>query len=144
MKNNKKKIIIIVPVVIIICLIATFICLKVFRDRNVLILENNKNEVQKENTVTVKVLENSYKVSIKEGGTIYDAMNDIKNIPENNFSFVAKEYSTLGVFVEEINGIKGENGKYWIYSVNGEEGNVSVSKYFIKNGDNILWEQKSL
>jgi len=97
-----------------------------------------KNNIQ----VVLNVLGKTYTTKLKEGATVYDAMSDIKNTKENNFSFISKEYSGLGIFVDEINGIKGVSGKYWVYSVNGKEASVSVSKYILKGGDNILWEQK--
>jgi hypothetical protein len=106
------------------------------------IKENNKSEIGKENVVTFTVRDKIYKVSISEGATVYDVMNILQNIKENNFSFISKEYSGLGTFIDEINGIKGVSGKYWVYSVNGEKASVSVSKYILKNGDNVLWEQK--
>lgn len=104
--------------------------------------ENNKSEISKEDTVTFTVLDKTYKVSIENRNNVYDVMNILQNNKENNFSFKAKDYADMGYFIEEINGIKGETGKYWIYSVNGKEASISVSKYILKNGDNILWEQK--
>jgi hypothetical protein len=103
---------------------------------------NNKSEISKENIATFAVQDKTYKVSINEGATVYDVMNILQNKKENNFSFVSKEYSGLGIFIDEINGVKGVSGKYWIYSVNGEKASISVSKYILKNGDNVLWEQK--
>jgi len=86
------------------------------------------------------ILNKKYETEVKEGETVYGAMKSIESVKENNFSFVAKEYSSLGVFVEEINGIKGENGKYWIYYVNDKEASVGVSNYKINNGDIISWK----
>jgi hypothetical protein len=47
----------------------------------------------------------------------------------------------MGIFIEEINGIRGDN-KYWIYSVNGIEASVGVSRFRLKSGDIISWELK--
>ena len=134
--------ILIVLLILISFLIGLSLCLNLYKAENEIAKENNKNEVGKENVVTLTVLDKIFKVSINEGGTVYDAMNILQNNKENNFSFVSKEYSGLGIFIDEINGIKGVSGKYWVYSVNGEKASISVSKYIIKNGDNVLWEQK--
>jgi hypothetical protein len=90
--------------------------------------------------VSLKVLNKTYDVNIKEGSTVYDAMNIAQSLVENNFSFKSKEYPSLGIFVGEINGKKGGEGGYWIYSVNGEEANVGVSNYKVNNGDIISWK----
>ena len=135
MKNNKKKIIIIFVALII--FVTGFLLLNT---KNPVTQTETQNNIQNI-TVSLNTSDKSYLVKVEEGVSVYDVMKSAQN---SGFSFIGKEYPSLGFFVEEINGTKGENGKYWIYSVNGEEGNVSVSKYFIKNGDNILWEQKSL
>lgn len=101
-------------------------------------LSENVKNIQ----VTLNVLDKTYTVNIKDGATVYDAMNSIQDAKENNFSFKAKEYSSLGIFIEEINGIKGIPGKYWIYYVNNIEASVGVSKYVLKSGDIISWKQK--
>lgn len=92
--------------------------------------------------VFLTVLGKTYSTEIKEGGTVYDLMKELQNKKENNFIFKYKEYPSLGVFIEEINGIKGGNGKYWIYYVNDTEASVGVSKYVLREGDSILWKQE--
>ncbi|MFA6999639.1 MAG: DUF4430 domain-containing protein [Candidatus Paceibacterota bacterium] len=92
--------------------------------------------------VSLIVLDKKYETEIKEGGTVYDAMRSIESVKENNFSFKIKEYVGLGIFVEGINGVMGELGKYWIYYVNDKEASVSVSKYVLKSGDIINWKRE--
>lgn len=98
--------------------------------------------IVKENTVTLDVLGNTYKVSIKNKDTVYDAMSNLANKKDSNFSFHSKNYSGLGNFIDEINGIKGTPGHYWIYYINNKKASVGVSKYFVKNGDTIKWNQE--
>jgi hypothetical protein len=69
-------------------------------------------------------------------------MNNLQNNKENNFSFETKEYPSLGIFVEGINGINETPGKYWIYYVNGKEASIGISKYILKSGDVIFWKQE--
>ncbi len=140
--TKKQNNFIIVIFILISFLIGLSFCFNVFKVKNTVMGDNNKSEINKGNAVTLTVLDKIYKVSIKEEATVYDVMNILQNNKENNFSFVSKEYSDLGIFIDEINGIKGVSGKYWVYSVNGKEASVSVSKYILKGGDNILWEQK--
>ncbi len=112
------------------------------REPERIILEKQPNkEIKKENTVVFKIQGKSYFVEIKDGDTVYDAMKNLQKDKINNFSFNYKEYSGLGIFVEEINGVGGD-GKYWIYTVNGNEASVGVSKFKLKSGDIINWELK--
>ena len=113
---------------------------------NISVINYNKEiktqiEIEKEKFVTLNVLDQTYKIEIKDGDTVYGAMQTLNN-STNNFSFEKKEYSSLGVFINEINGVKGKSGAYWIYYVNGKEAPVGVSKYILKSGDVITWKQE--
>lgn len=101
-------------------------------------LSENVKNIQ----VILNVLDKTHTVNIKDGATVYDTMNNVQSLKENNFSFHSKEYPSLGSFITEINGIKGTPGKYWIYYVNNIEASVGVSKYILKDGDSILWKQE--
>ena len=90
--------------------------------------------------VSLEVLDKKYDKEVNEGSTVFEVMQKIQK--ENNFSFKYKEYPSLGIFVDEINGLSESPGKYWIYYVNGEEASVGVSKKIIKSGDIISWKQK--
>lgn len=92
--------------------------------------------------VSLNVLDKTYTINIEDEATVYNMMKNLQSIKENNFSFKAKEYSGLGYFIDEINGIKGAPGKYWIYYVNNIEASVGVSKYILEDGDSILWKQE--
>lgn len=92
--------------------------------------------------VSLIVQEKRYETGVKKGETVYDAMKSIESVKENNFSFKTKEYPSLGIFVEGINEVMGESGKYWIYYVNDKEASVSVSKYVLKSGDIINWKRE--
>lgn len=80
-----------------------------------------------------------YEATVKPGDSAYDLMNELKN--ENKIDFQGKNYSGLGFFVEEINGIKNNPaGENWIYYVNGQPAQVGVSYYLIKENDVIEWK----
>ena len=89
--------------------------------------------------VSLTILDKSYDVSVKEGDTVFGMMNRLKS-ENNNFDFKYKEYPSLGVYINEINGIKEGNGKYWIYYVNGKEAEIGISKFKVSNGDIINWK----
>lgn len=97
---------------------------------------------QTDDFVTVNVLGENYQTDFVSGDTVFDIMNRIKAKKENAFDFKYKEYPSLGVFVNEINGIGSKDGKYWIYYVNGKEAEVGVSKYVLKESDIISWNQE--
>jgi hypothetical protein len=98
-------------------------------------------EFRREDTVIFKIQDKGFSTQIRNGDTVYDAMKNLQDNELNNFSFNYKEYKGMGIFIEEINGIRGDN-KYWIYSVNGIEASVGVSRFRLKSGDIISWELK--
>jgi len=111
-------------------------------NKQVLPIENSVVDIQQKNKVSIVVLEKKYSISFQEGDTVYQVMKNLSEQKENNFSFGFKEYPVLGIFVDEINGFKGEEGKYWIYYVNDKEASIGVSNYIIENGDIISWKLK--
>lgn len=47
----------------------------------------------------------------------------------------------MGVFVTEINGFEnGEDGKYWVYEVNGEKSPIAADKHSLVNNDSLVWK----
>lgn len=85
-----------------------------------------------------------YKTNVKTDSSAYDLMNELKN--QNKIDFQGKNYSDLGFFVEQINGLKNNPlGKNWVYYINGQPAQVGISNYKIKASDVIEWkyEKKS-
>ena len=78
-----------------------------------------------------------YEKEITGIANVYDFMNQLR--VERKIDFKEKDYLGMGKFITEINGIKNNNNKSWIYYVNGEEAQVGVSNYKIKVGDIISW-----
>ena len=74
------------------------------------------------------------------GTTVYRTMQDL--MAEGKIAFHATEYSGMGYFVDEIDGIKNDpkNGIYWIYYLNGQSAKVGVSLYSLKANDIITWK----
>lgn len=80
----------------------------------------------------------AYTANILAGDTVFEAMNQLSL--NGNFSFKAKNYSGLGYFVEEINGIKNADGFYWTLYINNKYSTVGVSQYKLMSGDSVWWK----
>ncbi|MDO8668341.1 MAG: DUF4430 domain-containing protein [bacterium] len=85
-----------------------------------------------------------YRIAMKPGSSVYDLMSTLKE--QNQIDFKSKDYSGLGFFIEEINGVKNNpGGMNWLYYINGKPAPVGISNYKLKNNDIIEWkyEKKS-
>jgi len=52
--------------------------------------------------------------------------------------------SSFGVMVLSINGLKATSTEFWLYSVNGQQLDVSADKYITHSGDKVTWEYKGM
>jgi len=96
------------------------------------------SSVTNEIPVNFLVGDKNYSLDVPIGSTAYDAMNILAS--STDFSFTTQLYPGLGYFIEEINGVKNQNGMYWTLYVNGAYSNVGVSDYKISFGDVIEWK----
>ena len=96
--------------------------------------------LQQEKVATLEINEVSYQTSIINGTSVYDFMNKLRT--ENKINFKEKTYLGLGKFIEEINGIKSDGDKYWIYYVNNKKASIGVSNYKINPGDVVSWKHE--
>lgn len=84
--------------------------------------------------------EETYALSLPEQSSVYDLMEKAREV--HGILFGGREYTGIGFFVDEINGVKnneGGNSKYWIYSINGQKAQVGISQYILQDGDIISW-----
>ena len=75
-------------------------------------------------------------VEIKEGGSVYDAL-------EASGADISARKSTHGLYVEGINGrFEFDEGPSsgWVYTVNEERPSVSCDEYEVETDDKIVWE----
>jgi len=93
-------------------------------------------------TATLKTSDRTYTLKFQPDTTLLEAMRQLTARSEQPFMFSGKEYSSLGFFVDEINGIKNDpgNGKYWIYYINGQTAQIGISNYKLIQGDIIEWK----
>jgi hypothetical protein len=103
---------------------------------------NSPSEIIKEVEVSFVVGSHRYSTEIKKGSNVFDVMVQIKTENKDNFDFKYSEYPYLGIFINEINGVVGSPGAYWIYYVNDKEASVGISNYIINDGDIINWKQE--
>lgn len=90
--------------------------------------------------VTIEINGQKYPLSMPEKSTAYEAM--AKLVADKKITAVFKEFSSLGYFVDEINGVKTDKnaGKYWIYYLNGKPAQLGISQYILKNNDSLTWK----
>ncbi len=69
------------------------------------------------------------------GATALDLM--LRAGQRENFAIETKQYD-FGTIVEAIEGTRGgDEGRYWLYYVNGEQATVGADAYLVKSGDLI-------
>lgn len=73
----------------------------------------------------------SGEVVTRGGSNVLDSLKKGHEVGTKKFSF--------GEMVEAIDGVGGEEGKFWIYYVNGEAAKVGADQYEVKDGDRIEW-----
>lgn len=136
LKTKTQKLILII-FLLIICLVLIYIYKTPQPTQNKQDLLSAQQVLPVKNTITLEINGIKYESKISEEISVYDFMDKLRT--EEKIDFKEKNYSGMGKFIEEINGIK--NGeKYWIYYVNGEKATIGVSNYKINEGDIISWK----
>lgn len=91
-------------------------------------------------SITLKILDKNYEITVAENSTVYETMKKMMDARQIQFS--TQEYSGLGHFVEEINGVKNNKqaGIYWFYYLNNQPATIGISNYHLKPNDIISWK----
>lgn len=76
-------------------------------------------------------------VPFTPGMTVHKAM--LNADARDALQYETADHSSLGVFVESINGIGKDSGKNWILRVNEKLATVGASGYELQSGDHIAW-----
>jgi len=100
-------------------------------------MEISQSEIKEEVSLTIDGggLPKIFKSEFKEGITAFDLLKE--NADESGLILKTKTYDT-GIFIEAIGDREnGQDGKYWLYYVNGEMPMVAADKKEIKPGDEI-------
>jgi len=85
-------------------------------------------------TTTSQTQEVSYKGV--EGKTALELL-------KTNATVETQNYEGIGEMVTSINGIASTNDHFWIYYVNGEQGQVGAGTYVTKSTDQISWRYEA-
>ena len=96
-------------------------------------LKNDSSPIK----TTLEINNKKYETELSESMSVYELMKTMES--ENKIFFKEINYIGMGIFIEEINGIKSDGEKYWIYYVNGNKANIGVSNYKINPGDTVSW-----
>lgn len=136
--NNFKKFLISITVLILIIVGLFFVFRKTASKEIPPLTTTNQTQTT---TATLQIESTKYEAEITKGETVYDFMDKFRQ--SGKINLVTKNYTGIGVFIAEINGVKGENGKSWIYYVNGKLATIGVSNYKLKSGDIVLWKYEN-
>jgi len=139
--KNQKIISVVVLILLILAGIFFFFAHKTSKETQVNLPITKVEDTTKTQPVVNTTLEIngvSYAGEITEKTSVYDFMNSMRQ--EGKINFVEKNYIGMGEFITEINGIKNNNEKSWIYYVNGKEASVGVSNYKTNPGDVVSWK----
>jgi hypothetical protein len=78
----------------------------------------------------------------KEGMTIFDALQQAAEHPRGiKFKSRGKQETALVTEIDAL--LNGTHDKYWIFSLNGKEGDRSCALVKVQPGDAILWKFSS-
>lgn len=109
--------------------------------RNHLVLEQQVQNVQIENTITLSLegLFSDKKVSITTNQTVLEVLQQI-DAEDSRVNLITKTYQDIGVLVTNIGGKEnGEYGKYWRYTVNGVTPLIAADALQLSGGEHIRW-----
>ena len=137
----KKTIILTVLAAILICVGILFLFkLDIYPfGENAKIVNNNAPEENQEGVSLIISNGNgqlmNFTLDFKEGATAFDLLEAVAE--KSGIILEIKNYDS-GIFVETIDGLEnGQEGKYWLYYVNGEMPQVSADKKELKAGDKV-------
>ncbi|MFA5095073.1 MAG: DUF4430 domain-containing protein [Candidatus Paceibacterota bacterium] len=98
----------------------------------------SSTKIEKTNRAFLQINGEKLETSITEKENVYDFMIQLQK--EKKISFKDKVYSGMGKFIEEINGVKNNGDKNWIYYVNDKKATIGVSNYQMIPGDIVIWK----
>ena len=78
----------------------------------------------------------TFEAEVKDGMTAFDLLK--QGVKALGLDFQSKDYGEMGVLVEKIGDKKnGDDGKYWMYYINGALAQVAANKQELKAGDKV-------
>ncbi len=98
----------------------------------------SRDHAIREGTKTVPAEVDSVLVPVYTACSVLDAMREEERA--GNLTFAGKEYPGLGLFVEEIQGVRPPDGKYWILYINGSPASRGVAEAMVTPKDLVEWK----
>ena len=101
-------------------------------------VSTSEEKLTNQNSINFSVNGKSQILNFTAGDTLEKVIKD--SVSKNLLNVKGTNFSGLGFFVDEINGVKAGNGYSWIYYINGVKATVGVSTYKLQKGDLIEWK----
>lgn len=138
-KKTKKNVKIIIGLGIFLILVGSLIFLnKIVPSGSQEKTEIFQAEVKEEVNLVIDYGEeevDSFQSDFKKGMTVFDLLKE--EAEKSGLVLKTKNYD-IGIFIESIGDKKnGQDGKYWLYYINGEMPMVSADKKELKTGDKV-------
>ncbi len=96
--------------------------------------------IKKENAVSLTIFfepkdSKTYTINYAEGMSAYDALDTVSK--KENIPVKTKKYD-IGTFIDAIGGKNGgDEGKYWLYYVNGKPPSIAADKQILQPEDRV-------
>jgi hypothetical protein len=116
----------------------SYVAIVSIQQKNVLSAQPANGEIKVKLIINDGKSQKTYDKNLPAGSTVLDLLEQSSQTKKFSLSY---RQSQLGVFIEEIAGVKNDNraNKFWLYKVNGKLANVGASSYLMKNNDAIEW-----
>lgn len=88
--------------------------------------------------ITLSVAGKLYTIFAPKESTVLDAMRALAST--SDFKFTGHDYTSLGFFVDSINGKKTEKSYNWMLYLNGKLSNTGASQTTLSAGDTVEWK----
>ena len=152
MQNYKSKIkidrvLVLLFTILVIVIIAQF---TVFKNNKLNLGNNNKQDGPRVQQEDAKKDNNRVIIDFGDGRKIdqtlkadtpFKALEIIAGNQGYKINFKQYKY---GLIVEEINKVKNNPTKFWIYSVNGVPAKIAADRYMLAEGDFVEWKYTSV
>ncbi len=87
---------------------------------------------------SIKVGDATYPITVTRDQTVLGVMRTLASTTD--FRFSGRDYSSLGFFVESINGKKQADGYVWIFYMNNKKSSIGISSAMLDVGDVVEWK----
>lgn len=88
-------------------------------------------------SVEERVPQSSYTIPVTSTGTVLEVMSAFAT--SSDFEFSGRNFSGLGLLIEEIEGVGNKGGFYWTLFINNELSERGVSSAHVSPGDVVEW-----